>query len=316
MRSAAERSKQIRNAVTASVLSLIPAGMAAAVSVCLKLDTLPVLLISAGTFAIVLAVMILLWKKTDLIRRFLYCVYKIKNPSGTRKYFCPCCSRSLAGFTDMRYYDDDERFDPARFRKMRQDVICPFCYSAPRQRILACWADDNADLLRRSGILYFAPEYSMMKWFGRNKIKVTTADLYAVNVDLKLDITKIALPDASYDMVIANHVLEHVSSYADALSELHRILKPDGMMIISFPIDPDLDTVVEQEAGTAEERIRLFGQNDHVRMFGKDSAGLIGSFGFTVSVIGDTGLPESVMPVTGPADYDSNLIFLCRRTGS
>ena len=75
----------------------------------------------------------------------------------------------------------------------------------------------------------------MMKWFRRNKIKVTTADLYDKRADLKLDITKIDLPDESYDMVIANHVLEHVSSYEAALSELRRILKPDGTMIVSFP---------------------------------------------------------------------------------
>ena len=156
----------------------------------------------------------------------------------------------------------------------------------------------------------------MMKWFGRNAIKVTTADLYAKNADLKLDITGIALPDASYDMVIANHVLEHVSSYASALEELHRILRPDGIMIVSFPIDPDLDTVAEQETGTADERIRLFGQNDHVRVFGQDSEELISSFGFSVSVIDDANIPKSYLPVTGPADYDSNRIFLCRRTGS
>ena len=313
MRSAAERSKQLRNAILASVISLIPAGIVAAVLVCLKLDPLMVVIISAGTFVLVLAVMIILWKKTDLIRKLLYLLYTIKHPRDTREYYCPCCRRSLAGFADMKYYDDHERYDPARFKKQRQDVICPFCYSAPRQRILADWAEDNTELLRRSKVLYFAPEYSMMKWFDRNRIKVTTADLYDKNTDLKLDITKIDLPDSSYDMVIANHVIEHVSSYADAISELRRILKPDGVMIISFPIDPELDTVCEQEANTVEDRIRLYGQHDHVRVFGNDSKELISSFGFDVDAIDISGIPDKYLPVTGPADYDSNLIFICRR---
>ena len=156
----------------------------------------------------------------------------------------------------------------------------------------------------------------MMKWFRRNKIKVTTADLYDKRADLKLDITKIDLPDASYDMVIANHVLEHVSSYEAALSELRRILKPDGTMIVSFPIDPDLDTVKEQVTGTDDERIRLFGQNDHVRVFGKDSKDIISSFGFDVDIIDISDTPDPYLPVTGPADYDSNNIFICRRTGT
>ena len=315
MRSAAERSKQLRNAVLASAISLIPAGIAAAIlCLCLKLAPALVILISALIFVIALAVLLILWKKTDLIRCILYYLYKVRHPEGSRKYFCPCCNRSLSGFADMRYYDDTERFDPARFKKQRQDVICPFCYSAPRQRILSCWAEKNTDLLRRSEILYFAPEYSMMKWFRRNKIKVTTADLYDKRADLKLDITRIDLPDESYDMVIANHVLEHVSSYEAALSELRRILKPDGTMIVSFPIDPDLDTVKEQETGNAEERIRLFGQNDHVRVFGKDSEDIISSSGFSVSIIDVSDTPDPYLPVTGPADYDSNNIFICRRT--
>lgn len=314
MRSRAERSKQLRNAILASVISLIPAAAAAVILVCLKIRLQWVLLISAITLAAVLAVMIILWKKTDLIRKILYCLYRIRNPQRTRKYCCPCCGRSLAGFADMRYYDDPERFDPARFQKLRQDVICPFCYSAPRQRILACWAEDNIDMLRGSDILYFAPEYSMMKWFRRNKIRVTTADLYDKSADLRLDMTKTGLPDSSYDIVIANHVLEHVPHYEDALKELGRILKPDGMMILSFPVDPDLDTVFEQEASTDEERIRLFGQNDHVRIFGKDSKDIIASFGFSVGMIDEADTPESCLPVTGPADYDSNYIYLCRRT--
>ncbi|MBR3248208.1 MAG: methyltransferase domain-containing protein, partial [Clostridiales bacterium] len=146
-----------------------------------------------------------------------------------------------------------------------------------------------------------------------NGIKLTTTDLFDPETDLKIDITDISLPDSSYDMVICNHVLEHVSSYEKALSELNRILKPGGKLIISFPIDPSLDSVLEKEAPTPEDRVRIFGQNDHVRLFGKDSRELIGNYGFNVTVI-DTGvMPESILPVTGPADYDSDQIFYCEK---
>ena len=151
----------------------------------------------------------------------------------------------------------------------------------------------------------------MMKWVRRNNVKLTTADLFDPKTDLKLDITDIDLPDDSYDMVICNHVLEHVSSYGKALSELNRILKPGGKLIISFPIDPSLDTVLEKDADTPEERIRLFGQNDHVRVFGKDSADILASYGYSVSVIDAGSMPEKILPVTGPADYDSDKIFYC-----
>ena len=312
MRTKTEKIKQIRNALAASAAALLCAGIAALISqVCFKPGAAVVFLCSAVVFAAALAVLILLWKKTDLIRKVLYMLYCIRNPKETRKCFCPCCNRDFALFSDFKLYEDTERYDPARFRNNRQDVFCPFCYAAPRQRILAYWANENVSLLKNSRILYFAPEYSMMKWVRRNNIKLTTADLFDPKTDLKLDITDIDLPDDSYDMVICNHVLEHVSSYGKALSELNRILKPGGKLIISFPIDPSLDTVLEKDADTPEERIRLFGQNDHVRVFGKDSADILASYGYSVSVIDAGSMPEKILPVTGPADYDSDKIFYC-----
>lgn len=312
MRTKAEQRTQIRNAAAASAASLIAAAIAALIALCVfGSGPATVFLVFAVTFAVILSVLIFLWKKTDLLRKILYVFYKAKHPKESRQYYCPCCGRTLAGFKDPGVTKDPEIYDPARFADQRQDVICPFCYSAPRQRILASWAEDNRELLKRSKILYFAPEYSMMKWFGKNGIRLTTADLFDEKTDLRLDITAIDLPDGSYDMVICNHVLEHVSSYEKALSELNRILKDGGRLIISFPIDTKLDTVFEQEAKTPEERMRLFGQRDHVRVFGNDSASVISSFGFDVSVIDISKMSGSILPVTGPADYDSNQIFNC-----
>jgi len=316
MRTKAEKTKQIRNALAASAASLLCAGVAALIAqLCFKPGASIVFIVFAIAFAVVLAALIRLWKKTDLLRKVLYLFHCIKNPKDTRKYFCPCCNRDFVSFSDMKLYEDTERYDPARFKKQRQDVFCPFCYSAPRQRILAYWANDNVSLLKDSKILYFAPEYSMMKWVRRNNVKLTTADLFDPKTDLKLDITDIDIPDDSFDMVICNHVLEHVSSYGKALSELHRVLKPGGKLIISFPIDPSLDTVFEKDADTAEDRVKLFGQNDHVRVFGKDSEEILASYGFSVSVIDAGAMPEKILPVTGPADYDSDKIFYCE-TGS
>ncbi|SCW65317.1 Methyltransferase domain-containing protein [Ruminococcaceae bacterium YRB3002] len=312
MRSRAERYVQQRNALTASAFSLLFAGFVTLVSECLfELDLLTVLMIIVVTFTIILALLIFLWKKTDILRKLQYALYCAHNHRNSREYYCPCCNRRLVSFTDMKFYDDNERYDPDRFRDQRQDVMCPFCYSAPRQRILASWANDNIDLIRNSRILFFAPEYSMMKWFRRNKIRPETADLNDTNADLKLDLTDISLPDGSYDMVICNHVIEHVSSYEKALSELNRILVPNGKLIISFPIDHNLDTVFEHEARTPEDRIRLFGQYDHLRVFGKDSNTLIGSFGFDVDVIDVKKMSGAILPVAGPADYDSNVIYYC-----
>ncbi len=225
--------------------------------------------------------------------------------------YCPCCNKHFKQFKDNRYYEDISHFNPAMFSEARQDVICDFCRSAPRHRIIAWWAEQNIELLRSSKVLLFAPELSMMLWFKRHGVNVVTADLFDKRADIKLDITDISLPDESEDIVFCNHVLEHVSDPSRALSELRRIIRKGGTLIISFPIDFKIDGMIENTDCSVEERIKLFGQYDHLRLFGKDSTGILEKAGFTVDTISVDDMPDSIVPVTGPADYDTNTIFCC-----
>ena len=238
------------------------------------------------------------------VSRFLF-----RDKKG--EVYCPCCGKHFGSFSDERFYADKRRFNPGTFSRARQDVICDFCRSAPRHRIIAGWADNNVGLLKNSKVLYFAPELSMMLWFRRNGIHVRTADLYDKRAELKLDLTAMDLPAESEDIVFCNHVLEHVSDHLQALSELHRVIRKGGTLIISFPIDEVLDKTREDKNATEEERIKLFGQNDHLRLFGKDSKKMLEDAGFEVDIINLNELPDDIVPVTGPSDYDTNKIFCC-----
>ena len=120
--------------------------------------------------------------------------------------------------------------------------------------------------------------------------------------------------------LFCNHVLEHVKEYKKALEELRRILKPGGKLICSFPIDGNYNTVYEDvlladdmSAEADRERICRFGQRDHLRVFGLDSKQLLEEAGFVVSVIDGDTMSEEICPVVGPADYDSNKLFVCRK---
>ena len=105
-------------------------------------------------------------------------------------------------------------------------------------------------------------------------------------------------------------MLEHVQDYKKALRELYRIVRPGGMILLSVPVDRSLNTVYEDETiREADERREHFGQNDHLRIFGRDSTELLESFGFIVEEIRGENCDSRIKPVIGPADYDYNVLW-------
>lgn len=235
------------------------------------------------------------------------------NPKKMTLY-CPCCGYRFRSFNGWEFKEHHERFNSSRYEGIRQDVLCPVCRALPRHRILALWCEEHIAELKGASILYFAPERSMMLWMKRNWISSTTADLLSSGVDLKLDIQKTGLDSGSYDVVIANHVLEHVDDFHKALAEVYRILKPSGCFICSFPMDSKIELLDEERGSiSVEERIIRFGQNDHKRVFGMRADKFLSGVGFEVEVIDGSDYPEGILPIIGPADYDMNRLFCCRK---
>lgn len=230
--------------------------------------------------------------------------------------YCPCCGIKFQSFVAGLYREYPKRFNPSRYEHTRQDVLCPVCKSLPRHRILACWFERHLGYLRKANILFFAPGRSEMIWLKRNKVSCVTADLCA-KADIQLDIQKTDLSDESYDLIVCNHVLEHVDDFRKALKEMYRILRPGGSFICSFPMDPKVELLDEDPSvQTEEERIRRFGQNDHKRVFGMKVDRFLKEVGFTVERIDGKDFPDEILPVVGPADYDINLLFRCIKPSS
>ena len=152
-----------------------------------------------------------------------------------------------------------------------------------------------------------------MKWMMRRGVSCTTADLFA-EADLQLDIQDTGLASESYDFIFCNHVLEHVEDFRAALKEVKRILRKNGMFICSFPMDLNVEVVDEaSDVHTDEDRILRFGQADHKRVFGMKADRALREAGFKVETILGEDFPEKMLPVVGPADYDMNRLFLCRK---
>ena len=252
---------------------------------------------------------------SGLIRSGQLIRYKAESiflPSRTI-WFCPCCGLKFKQFISGHFFERPERYNPERYENTRQDVICPYCGSLPRHRILACWCEKNIDTLKSADILYFASEPSMSLWTKRKGICFTTADMYQ-RADLKLDIQSTGLDENSYGMIFCNHVLEHVEDFRISLKEVHRILKSGGYFICSFPMDPRTE-IVDEDKGvdTDADRYRHYGQVDHRRVFGTKADQLLRQAGFEVEAINGENFPDEILPVVGPADYDINRLFCCRK---
>ena len=166
----------------------------------------------------------------------------------------------------------------------RWDARCLNCGSRERHRLLWLWiTEGGGNKLAGKHILHFAPEKVMARLMRGNPL-YETADLHQPGVTHKVDITQVALADASYDLVIANHVLEHIPDDRAAMRELLRLLRPGGMALLTTPINASRQETYENPAITAPaERHAHFSAEDHVRYYGLDFANRLAEAGFTVT---------------------------------
>ena len=194
-----------------------------------------------------------------------------QNANGTSKKECPIC-----GFTG---------FFKAFGSPPRWDAQCPSCYSLERHRLFALFLNNTASVLTNgAAVLHFAPEDCMRALLQRRSIEYTSADLSRADVDLKVNIEHMDIGDGQYDAIICSHVLEHVDDKV-ALSELRRILKSDGILIIMVPIIDGCDTTYEHDTiSDNKNRLIHFGQEDHVRVYGADFINRVINAGFQVKV--------------------------------
>lgn len=152
----------------------------------------------------------------------------------------------------------------------RLDGLCPSCRSRERHRLFKLWLDREGRITKDHRVLHFAPEPAFVPILRGMSGSYVTADFMAPHVDLKLNIEALELDDASFDVVIAHQILEHVDHHK-ALAEVFRILTPGGVMLVTTPvIEAWAETYVNPAIQSRRERVLHFGQADHSRFFGRD----------------------------------------------
>ena len=178
-----------------------------------------------------------------------------------------------------------KKFMPYGRIESRENALCPSCLSLERHRLINHYLTKETDFYTaKLKVLHVAPELCFIKRFekvhGENYI---TADIESPLAKVKMDVHNIPFPEASFDVVMCNHVLEHVDDDKKVLKEFYRVLKPGGWAILQSPIDYKRQTTFEDSSiVTPAEREQNYGQDDHVRLYGLDYGSRLEAAGFTL----------------------------------
>jgi predicted SAM-dependent methyltransferase len=203
------------------------------------------------------------------------------------RYKCPLCNSRLRTFLAWG------SCSPVLTEKQivgggyRQSALCPVCDSLDRERLLYLYLLRKTDIQKKpKKVLHVAPEAKIADMLRtRTNIDYLTADISSKDVMVKMDVTNIRFPDDAFDVIICNHVLEHVLDDVKAMSELFRTLKRGGWAILQVPVSLMLKNTYEDPSITTEAgREEAFGQGDHVRVYGQDYPNRLARAGFDVDV--------------------------------
>lgn len=191
-------------------------------------------------------------------------------------------------FTDPIDGSSYRKFLPYGYQNLRQNALCPGTLSLERHRLLWLYLDRKTTFLTDSiRVLHIAPEQVFYKKFKSfSHWDYTTSDLHSPLADVKADICALPFEDNSYDFILCNHVLEHIPNDLKAMEELYRVLKPGGTAILQVPLEEGRENTFEDDAITdQQERTRIFGQYDHVRVYGQDYYNRLEEVGFKATAV-------------------------------
>ncbi|MDX2089249.1 MAG: class I SAM-dependent methyltransferase [Kofleriaceae bacterium] len=209
------------------------------------------------------------------------------------RFRCPCCGHETPAF---RHLISSER--------VAWNSACASCDSRSRHRGLALLLPALLDREAPRSVLHFAPEPILRRYFAERPLRYETADLYLEDaIHRDVDLQQLPFEDSSYDMVVCNHVLEHVPDDKRALRELARVLTERGTAVITVPGD-----------FSRRETVHFHGElpNGHYRDYGLELVNLLEQVFAKVEVVdlhrydaAGTGLSHGIR--------ERDLAFICRR---
>jgi len=201
------------------------------------------------------------------------------------KFECPFCGfhfRKGRPYGSTNKIWKEKKIVPGGYRP---NARCPRCDSLDRLRHIFLYLKNKTRVLTDElRILHVAPEVYLTEVLRTNKkLDYVSMDLDPKKAMNQMDLTNIKFDDNSFDVIICSQVLEHIPDDKKALCELYRVLKTGGFAILQVPISEVLEKTFEDpQVTTSEMRLKIFGQADHVRIYGQDYYERLQSVGFEI----------------------------------
>ena len=191
--------------------------------------------------------------------------------------YCCICDQEVESFLP---YSRNQQVFTAELKVIGSDAnnfYCPKCHCSDRERHIWLFIKEIGlyDAINNDKILYFAPEKRLSEKFLAKTKNIIGGDINPENYRdhtltvQSINIENIPFEDETFDLVIANHVLEHVGDYIKALHEIKRVLQFGGNAILQTPFSSIMYNNFEDPLlNTDELRLKYYGQEDHLRVFG------------------------------------------------
>lgn len=219
---------------------------------------------------------------------------KVRNQLFKAIYFGRGCSCKYCGKTYRRFLHQGVRAEV--FKKYRiagagfkKNVKCPNCGSNQRVRLLSLFLDLRTDIYsKKVRVLHISPRLQLAHEIrSHGNIDYVCGalfpDRYSAVGAIALDVTKIQFGNDQFDVVICNHVLEHVREDELAMREIYRVLRPGGFAVLQVPLALDLEKTLEDPSIVKERQRKIaYGQKDHLRLYGLDYFEKLAGVGFRV----------------------------------
>ncbi|MDA0686310.1 MAG: methyltransferase domain-containing protein [Bacteroidetes bacterium] len=211
-----------------------------------------------------------------------------------RGNLCNLCGYQGPDF-QLRGHSHPVLYEQEVIGSQRRPVDCPKCKSSDRDRLCFSFLQSTWRPSPNPQILHIAPEKSLsqriLQLLEEKKGGENWAHFQYLGLDKRKglyrypswvqhgDILRLPYDDQSLDLIIANHVLEHIRDLPRALQEIKRVLKPGALLIAQVPWAQKLaKSSLSPKTNRWKRAIwqrKHHGQYDHHWLFGQDLINLM-----------------------------------------